>query len=397
MKKLLMIGAGFLQTFVIKRAKQLGYAVYALDGNPNAVGFEFCDRHECIDIVNKQACLEYARENRVDGVMTAATDFGVITASYIARELGLKGINYGAACLVKNKYEIKKRLFESGADDTDRSYEVDPDTDLRALADKIKYPVMVKPCDSSGSRGAGKVCVPEELDEACRFAMDNSLTHRAVVETFIDGREYGAESLVIDGKVHVMAVMKKWMTEPPYYAELGHAIPSGLPADTEKKIKTAVEDAIIALGIDFGSVNMDLLVTEAGSVHIVDIGARMGGNLIGSHIIPLGTGIDYIGNLIRATLGDPTDMTPSADRQIVVTRILALSPGRVAAMPDMKAIENRYGVEVCHHYAVGDEICEYHTNLDGCGYVVATAQTFDEAVRKADNALKAIDQETRRC
>ena len=100
------------------------------------------------------------------------------------------------------------------------------------------------------------------------------------------------ETIVADGEIHVMGIMRKWVTKAPSYAELGHALPSGLPPAVEKRAKECVRAAIRALGIDFGCVNMDMLITEDGKVYIIDIGARMGGNLIGPCVIPYGTGID---------------------------------------------------------------------------------------------------------
>ena len=75
------------------------------------------------------------------------------------------------------------------------------DTDINELALQITYPVMVKPCDGSGSRGARRVDNFSELADACKYAMDGSITHRAVIESFIIGDEYGAESLVVNGEI----------------------------------------------------------------------------------------------------------------------------------------------------------------------------------------------------
>ena len=112
MKKLLVIGAGFLQSFVIQKAKQLGYETLAVDANPNAVGFQYADKYDVINIVDEEACLAFARKEKIDGVLTAATDYGVLTAAYIAREMGLPGLKYEVAKLIKNKYQVRKRLYE---------------------------------------------------------------------------------------------------------------------------------------------------------------------------------------------------------------------------------------------------------------------------------------------
>lgn len=389
-----MLGGGFLQCFVIRKAQELGYRVLVLDAYENAMGFKIVgkDNYAVINIVDEESCLKYAQEHHVDGVLTAATDFSVLTMSRIAEEMHLPGINYAAAKRIKNKAEVRKCLFDAKADDTGYSFQIDSMEQIPEILPQVQFPVMMKPVDGSGSRGASKVEKAEDFAKACEFAMAGSISHRAVAEPFVDGKEYGVESFVDNGVIHVMGVMQKDMTLPPYYAELGHAITSGLSDEMENKIKECVRKALVALGVNHGSVNMDLLITEKGDVHIVDVGARMGGNLIGSHIIPMGTGIEYMANMIRAAVGDPTDFTPANTPKPVATKLLALNPGKVKELPDFDAIAKQYDVTIEHHLHLGDVIKEYHTNLDGCGYIVATADTVEEAIRKAAAAKNAIDK-----
>lgn len=390
MKKILIIGAGFLQSFVIRKAKEMGYETLTVDADPNAVGFRYADKYEIINIVDEKACLSYAQKENIDGVLTAATDYGVLTAAYIADQMNLGGLDYEVAKLIKNKYRVRKCLYEAKVDDTEQAFEVNESTDIAFLCKKLSFPVMVKPCDGSGSRGASRVDNKSQFADACHNAMAASITHRAEVETFIVGREYGAESLIINGKVHVLSIMRKWMTEPPYYAELGHAIPTDLPYEVEERAKCCVERAIKALGINFGSVNMDMLITSEGKIYIIDIGARMGGNMIGSCIIPYGTGIDYMANMIRNAVGDEVDLTP-CEHGAVATRLLAFGDGIVKQLPDFEKIEKEFDVEIYHHLEVDQTVREYHTNLDGCGYIIAKAKNVDTAVQKAEKVLKLIE------
>lgn len=392
MKRLLMLGGGFLQKYVISKAKDLGYYVLCLDADPNAVGFKIADEYAVINIVDEDACLAYAREKQVDGVLTAATDFSVLTMSHIAEALHLPGINYNSAKIIKNKALVRKRLFEANADDTGISYEIDSVDDIADILPKIKFPVMMKPVDGSGSRGASKVEKAEDFVKAAEFAMNGSITHRAVAEPFIAGKEYGVESFVDNGVIHVLGVMQKDMTLPPYYAELGHAIPSGLTPELETKVKSCVYRAIFALGVNHGSVNMDLLITNEGNVHIVDVGARMGGNLIGSHIIPMGTGIDYMGNMIRAAVGDATNWKPEWQPKPVATKLLALTPGIIKKLPNFDQIAAEYNVQIEHHLHVGDTITPYRTNLDGCGYVVAHDIDVELSIALASEVRNIIDK-----
>lgn len=393
MKKILIIGAGFLQDFVIRKARQMGYYTLAVDGDPTAPGLSHADKSAVINIVDEEACLKFAENEEIDGVLTAATDYGVLTAAYIAEQMGIPGLNYESAKLIKNKFLVRKKLYENHVDDTKQTYEVTDSTDIKALSRILSYPVMVKPCDGSGSRGASRVDCPEELEQACKYAMDGSISHRAEIESFISGAEYGAESFVVNRKIHVLAIMRKWMTEPPYYAELGHAIPCGLSPEMEEKARRYVKRAIEVLGINHGSVNMDLLITNSGHIHIIDIGARMGGNMIGPCIIPYGTGIDYMGNMLKAAVGEPLDWTEK-DKSAVATKLLAFKGGLVKRLPKWEMISggNNVDIQIYHHLKVGDTVHEYHTNLDGCGYIVSRAETVEVAEKAAASILDRISK-----
>ena len=391
MKKVLIIGAGFLQDFVIRKAKSMGYMTLAVDANPNAVGFTHADQYEVINIIDEEACLAYAKKENIDGVLTAATEFGVLTAAYIAREMGLPGLDYEVAKLLKNKYRVRKCLYENQVDDTGPAYQVNRDTDFGALCENIAFPVMVKPCDGSGSRGVFRVDRAEDFENACRSAMNSAATRCAAVEPFVFGREYGAEAIVVNGEIHVLGIMRKWMTEPPYYAELGHAIPSDLPASVEHRARQCAARAIKALGINFGAVNMDMIVTDDGQMHVIDIGARMGGNMIGPCVISYGTGMDYVANMIRNAVGDETDWN-AGKRDAVATRLLAFSGGTVTRLPDFARIEEKYGVEIYHHLKIGQTVSEYHTNLDGCGYIIARENRIEDAICKAGDVLALIKE-----
>lgn len=386
MKRLLILGAGFLQSFVIKKAKQLGYYTIVIDKNPESMGFSYADEYAIVDIVNQETCLEFAKMKRIDGVMTAATDYGVLASSYIAQELSLPGINYDSAKLIKNKHSVRKLFVDNSIDDVSQYYEVKSIDDLNRITNSIMYPVMVKPSDGSGSKAAKRVDKSKQLYEACKEAMDASLIKKALIEDFIMGKEYGVESFVYRGEVYVLGIMNKEMTSPPDYAELGHMMPSGL--EIEDKIKEIAKNAIKVLGVNFGAVNMDILVTEENHVCIIDVGARMGGNLIGSHIISKATGYDYLGNLIKASVNDGIDIPNCKVVNSVATKILALTPGKITSLPDFNMIMRDYNVDIFFNKDVGEVIREYHNNLDGCGYILSIGENLMDV---ENNAIKAKD------
>ena len=377
MKKILIVGAGFLQVPLIKKAKECGLYTIAVDGDQNAPGFFYADEWECIDITDETQCLEYAKEKEINGVITAATDYGILTVARIAETMNLPGISYEIAKTVKNKYLIRKKISQN---EELQFFELDTEEKALQLREQIRYPVIVKPCDGSGSKGVEKVENKDGLLEAFQEAYRFSKSKKVLVEDFFVGKEYGADIFVHDGMVEVMALLGKHITPEPDYAELGHYYPSGLK--NEKEIKEKLRQAVKNLGITHGAVNMDYLV-NGEEIFIVDLGARMGGNIIYSHIIPEATGRDYAKEMIMQAVGESTNHQPLHKNMAVATRLLALRPGVIEKLPDFSHIEAKYGVEIFHHLKVGDTIHKYHTNLDGGGYILATDEVLEYAEKKS--------------
>ena len=115
----------------------------------------------------------------------------------------------------------------------------------------------------------------------------------------------------------------------------------------------------------------------------------MGGNMIGPCVVPYGTGIDYMAAIIQTALGDPVNLQVR-EHCAVATRLLAFRNGTVKRLPDFEALQKEYNVEIYHHLKVGDNVNEYHTNLDGCGYIVARADSLESAEAAAEKVLNQI-------
>ncbi|MBM6931371.1 GNAT family N-acetyltransferase [[Clostridium] spiroforme] len=385
-KRVLVIGAGFLQAYVIKKSKELGYYTCAVDGSETAPGFQYADEYSVIDIVDKQACLAYAKEKQIDGVLTAATDYGVLTSSYIARELNLKGLDYNIAKIIKNKYLVQQLLYKNGVINSP-CFELSSQNEIEEIKDQIKYPIIVKPCDGSGSRGISKVEFEQDLVSSVEQALSNSISKKCIIEPFISGKEYGAEFFVYEDNIYDLIVMKKKMTNEPYYAELGHS--NCLDDIIKNKVLKKAHQIINVLGINFGSINMDFIVNNE-NIYMVDIGARMGGNLIGSHIIPYSNGIDYMKMMVEVSLGNKFDCNIKFNRPIS-TRIITLDTGIVQSI-DMDKINSIDCLYKLILPKIGSQVHGYRNNLDGCGYIICTGENEFEAELNADNALNTIKE-----
>ena len=299
MKKILVIGASEKQIPIITRAKELGYMVFCIDGNANSAGFAFADEYKVIDVTDIQRCLEYAKEKRIDGVTTLSATVTLPAVNYIAEKMNLVGNSFENSEKLKSKYEIKKILFNNGLNIKGDFFQIHSKEEIDNIINKIVFPVVVKPSDGSASKGVSVVKEKKDLEDAIQYALNSSRNSSIYIEEYIKGTEYGAESFVYNGNVTIMGIIKQTMkTDKDKLLNYGHCVPSGLLNETEEIIKEEIKKAINSIGIKNGSVNMDIILDENNIPYIIDIGPRIGLNLIASHIIPYSTGISIIDNTI---------------------------------------------------------------------------------------------------
>ena len=395
MKRVLIYGA---VKHAIEKAKEFGYYVIVVDQNDGLPIYN-ADEFKKLSFDDLEANLEFAKEKQVDGIVNA-TDYAVIVSSYVAEQLGFPGLEYKIAKLVKNKYDIRKRMQEKGITSVPQFFAIHNKNELEEIKDKIKFPIILKPANGLGSLHVYRIDNFEDLNEKIEEVIEgsNNLNSNedgtALIETFIEGQEYGVETFVYDGKVHILAVMKKEMTELPFRSELGHIVPSGLDTNTLNEIEKAINDLINALGIKCSAVNFDLILSsEDNKPYIVDVGARMGGNGITSHIVPLSTGIDHVGNIIKYAMQDDSiDLEHKHDKS-VVTRILNMDEGTIKELPDFDKYKDEEVAYISFEKKVGDTIEKYISDAQRCGFMVVYGNILDDVYKKANNIKSQINND----
>lgn len=391
MKKILVVGGGAYQVPLIKRIIESGHEAYCVDGNPNAMGFECATGYKHINVLDENACLEYAKELGINAVMTYGATLTLPTVAYIGEKLGLPALPVDTAELSKSKYKIKKRLSDYGCNIKGEFFEMYSVED--AKNHKFTLPCVIKPSDGSGSKGVSLVYNENEIEEAIQYAFDGARYGEFYAESLIDGEEYSAEAFVANGEIYVYAIVKTTFDRLSNgEISYGHRTPSGLPAETEKLIADEVKKAIKALNITMASVNFDVILSnDDGKPYIIDCGIRVGQNLIASHFVPLSRGVSVIDNTIKLALGEKVDAEPKFNK-CIATRLLIYKPGVIT---EIKPMDNIIGtnniVDVVMRKGVGDTQNEYREKSDTCGWVITTGNTPDEAENNAVNAKKLLE------
>lgn len=169
----------------------------------------------------------------------------------------------------------------------------DGDIDIKEL-ERFTFPVIVKPTDRSGSRGITKVERIEELQSAVDTAVSYSFEKEAIIEEFIEGSEYSCECISYQGEHTFLAFTQKFTTGAPHFIETGHIEPTDLPSKNIAFYQEVIFNALDALHIQNGASHCEFKVNSRGEIKIVEIGSRMGGDCIGSDLVFLSTGYDFV-------------------------------------------------------------------------------------------------------
>lgn len=330
--ELAIIGASYLQLPLIEKAKEMGYTTHVFAWAAGDVGEAAADRFYPISIVEKENILEVCRRIGICGVTSIASDLAAVTVNYVAAALGLPGNPPEVTARTTNKY-LMRQAFAAGEDPSPRSVLVDDATDLADL--DLAYPIIVKPTDRSGSRGVCKLEGPAGLKKAVAVALGESFEKRAVVEEFAEGQEYSAEGICWHGQYRQLAVTRKYTTGAPHFIETGHREPAPLPPQTVARVEAVLAHAVATLGVQNSATHAEFKIDGAGRIQLIEIGARMGGDCIGSHLVPLSTGYDYLRMVIEVACGlPPTFAKAGAPR--AVESVFLLTPGDVAELERLR-------------------------------------------------------------
>lgn len=300
MKKIVIIGANSFQNPLILKAKARGYETHVFAWKDGSVGERTADYFYPVSIVERDAILEKCREIRPDAVASIGSDLAMLTVNYVAGALGLPCNSMECTEISTNKYAMRKAFRAAGvpvpgfleADETTRP------EDLKELS----LPVIVKPTDRSGSRGITKVEEWGQLIPAIRASVDNSFEKKAIVEEYLTGPEYSCECISCQGTHHFLAVTQKYTTGAPHFIETGHLEPAPLTREQIEAIQKAVFAGLDALKVENGASHTEFKL-EGNKVRIIEIGARMGGDCIGSDLVELSTGYDFVGMVLDVALG----------------------------------------------------------------------------------------------
>lgn len=314
MKKLLLLGGLFYLKPVIDAAHKLGIHVITCDYIPGNIAHKYSDEYHNVSIVDKEAVLELAKKLEIDGIMSFAVDPGVVTAAYVAEKLGLPFAgSYESVRILQNKDLFRKFL-------TDHQFNVPASNGYKELDDalddmgRFKFPVIVKPTDSAGSKGVTRVDDINDIPAAFTHAKENSISGNVIIEEFIEkqGCSSDADSFSIDGKM-VLTTFNAQYFDPKAsnpYTPSAYSWSSTFTHEESEYLKSEIQRLATLLDLKTSIYNIETRIGTDGKPYIMEMSPRGGGNRL-AEMERMISGNDMIEAAVRAAVGMPLNDFPN--------------------------------------------------------------------------------------
>ena len=373
MKKLAIIGASYLQEPLIEKAKSMGVETHVFAWKCGDIGETTADYFYPISIVEKEQILEECRKIGINGICSIASDLAAITVNYVANKMGLISNTMDCTYVSTNKNAMRV-CFEKNNDPSPKSIKVQAVEELEGI--ELSYPIIVKPLDRSGSRGITKLESSEGLADAIENAKKQGFEKAALVEEFATGQEYSVEYVSWQGKHIFLALTHKYTTGAPHFIETGHYEPAGVDMVTLQKVQTVVEHALTSLGIEYGASHTELKISKQGDIKLIEIGGRMGGDFIGSDLVKLSTGVDFVEKVIEIALGIEPVVQKKCERAAGVHFIFGQED--IETLNQLKCEHPEYLVAEEVHEVTDEQVVDSSARF---GYFLISADSVEDLMR----------------
>lgn len=387
MKKILLLGGSAQQIVAIKTAQKLGYYTVLCDYLPDNPGQYEADKFYLVSTTDKEAVLKVALDECVDGVLAYASDPAAPTAAYVAEKMKLLTNPYESVMTLCNKDCFRSFLKNNGFNTpVARGYSNNEvDTTLFSL------PVIIKPVDSSGSKGATVLHSWDGLNEALEFAFSFSRSHRIIVEEFIEKKHpylIGGDIFVNEGKVILWGLLnchRDNNVNP--LVPVGKSYPLLLDDVDEKVVQDTLQSMVYKLGIRFGSVNVELVVDKNNKVWPIDIGPRAGGNMI-PDLLGMIFGVDVVEMAVLVAMGEKIEEKINKGIPFYATHNLHTSQnGKYKTIEFSDELENKI-IKKCLYKKAGDEVYYFDNAAKALGIIFMKFKSQEEMTRILANINK---------
>ena len=388
MKKILFLGAATFQIPPIQYALDAGYEVITADYLPDNPGHRLAHRAHVVSTIDREAILRVAQQEQIDGIMTFGSDVSAPTAAYVAAQMGLPGNPLDAVETLTDKARFRACLNRSGIQPlAHRGFAEGQFDAAMAYLNSAELPLVIKPVDSSGSKGVSILRDRAKAHEQLTYAFDHSIAaKRIVIEQYVQkhGKQVCGDGFVVNGKLAFVGFGDGHFYDDGHFlAPYAETFPGTHSAEIYQRVRNKLQQIITAVGLQRGAFNLDVLVRPSGEPFIIEIGPRNGGNFI-PRALHLNYGVDTVGASVESAL-DAGYQLPAPSKTdgafYACYMVHSRSAGRLVGLDYADEIRPNL-FETNAYLDAGASVNPFHKANAAIGNLIFRFETFEEMQSK---------------
>ena len=394
MKKLLMLGGSFFQIPAIKAAVRMGYHVVTCDYAPNNPGHQYAHEYYNVSTTDKDAVLNLARRIKADGVVCYASDPAAATAAYVCEKMGFPTNPYESVEILSKK-DLFRTFLKTHGFNVPQAKSFSSIIEAEKEIGGFRMPVLIKPVDSSGSRGVSKLEDRRALSKQAEYAMSFSRVKRIIIEEWVekDGCQVSGDGFSVKGELVFRCFANHHFeqnTNNPF-VPIASSWPYNKPAEIHQKIHNEIQRLLTALDMNTGAYNFEIRIDKEGKVFLMEVGPRNGGNLI-PQVTKYATGVDMVEYTIKAAMGiDCSDLRMQETNGFWAYYALHSEIAGVYKGIDVSEDLKRDNIVKCNMYCKQGDTIEAFTNSSGTlGTMILKFSSMEEMLEKIDTMARLV-------
>ena len=395
MKKILLLGGANTQIPSILTAKKMGYYTITCDYLPDNPGHKFADEYHNVSTTDKEAVLALAKELQIDGILAYATDVAAATAAYVSEAMGFPTSPYKSVDILTNKDKFRAFLEENGFC-TPRARGYSSVEEAKKDLENFKFPVMVKPVDSAGSKGVARMDDAGQLEELVENALQYSRCKRFIIEEYVEKYRYqiAGDGFSVDGKLVFRCFANEHFNKAASpYVPIGESFPYDMPKEVHEKVHAEIQRLLTLLDMKTQAYNFDIRIDKDYNVYLMEVGPRNGGNMI-AQVIEKATGIPFVEYMLKAAMGeDCSELKMVEPEGFWSCYILhTLKEGNFKRIQYTDEIKKNI-VEEHIHVKEGEKLIPFTGSNGTVGVLILRYDSMEEMLHKMDNMYDYITVE----
>jgi len=390
----MIFGAGINQLELIREAKNLGVISIVVDPSENPPGKAEADVFYQVEGKDYQTTKDIAQKHQVNGIVTGQMEKPMRLMAKLAQEMGY--IFHTPEIVEKslNKDLMKTAFMEQQVACAKGVVFRKGEKISESKIEEFSFPLIIKPVDAFSSRGVMKVFSFDELKSSEEETRSYSAESTILVEEFLEGREFSVESITYNGQTTIIQVTEKFITPYPNTVEMAHLQPARLTSEEKREIEELVKKAILAIGIDNSASHAEVMLTKNGP-YMIEIGARLGGDFIASHLTKASTGVSMDKAAIQVALGLEPILIPAKKKWAMIKYVAFEEGKKIHKICPISDISQNEGF-VFAHFSLkeGDIVKRINSSADRAACILFESKDLDTLLIKIKKAEEVVKQFT---